>query len=208
MLERGKYIVIEGQDGTGKTTQADLLKERLEAQGKKVIHIKEPGGSPIAEEIRKVILNGSLERSAMTNILLFTAIRHELWHNVIKPALDSGRWVVCTRNYWSTLTYQGRGEGMDVNIIHAITKTFTSQQYMTPDFGLILYFADHEARRKRVSERGALENPDTFETQNDAFQDRVNAGYREVAKDLGITLIDASQSIEQVQAEIVELLKS
>lgn len=85
-MGHGKYIVIEGQDGTGKTTQADYYRPALEKRGIKVIHIKEPGGSPVAEAIRGVILNGSLPRTSMTNALLFTANRHELWHAVIRPA--------------------------------------------------------------------------------------------------------------------------
>jgi dTMP kinase len=141
-MGRGKYIVIEGGDGTGKTTQADILQKHLESQGKKVIHLKEPGGSPVSEAIRSVLLDGTLERTPMTNILLFTANRHELWHSTIKPALEQGTWVISTRNYWSTLAYQGYGEGMSAAIITAITATFTDKQYMNPDCAVMLTLDD------------------------------------------------------------------
>lgn len=201
VTERGKYIVVEGQDGTGKTTQANLLQERLELEGKKVIHIKEPGGSPIAEEIRGVILNGNLERTPMTNILLFTAIRHELWKSVIQPALDEGMWVICTRSYWSTLAYQGYGQGMDLGVISAITNTFTDKNYMNPDLGVMLTLDDN-TRLQRIAQRGALQNPDPFEAQNSTFQAKVNDGYIQIAKEHNIPILDASKSIDEISKEI------
>lgn len=205
-MAEGKYIVIEGQDGAGKTTQAELLQQHLEAKGVKVMHIKEPGGSPIAEELRKVILNGTLSRTPMTNILLFTAIRHELWNQVIKPALEAGTWVICTRNYLSTLAYQAYGEGSDPKIISAVTQTFTDKRYMHPDHAIILYFADIAAREERLRLRGLDLKPDTFETKDIGFQTRVNNAYLTIAKEYDIQLVDASRSIEDIQAELRDKL--
>lgn len=204
MTSQGKYIVIEGQDAAGKTTQADLLQEYLESKGRQVIHIKEPGGSPISEELRRVILDGTLERTPMTNILLFTAIRHELWNQVIKPALEEGTWVICTRNYYSTLAYQAYGEGSDPKIIRAITQTFTDAEYMNPDYAIILYFSDISAREKRLRNRGDTEKPDTFETKNDSFQNRVNDAYVTIAKEYDIKLVDATRTIDDIQSELRE----
>ncbi len=202
----GRYIVIEGQDGTGKTTQADKLQAYLDHQGIKSIHIKEPGGSPVAEAIRSVILNGELDREPMTNALLFTANRHELWHAVIQPALDAGTWVICTRNYWSTLAYQGYGEGMSLSVIEAITRTFTSERYMNPDYGVVLTFTSEEGRKARIAERGKLANPDTFESKQSDFQDRVQAAYDSIAHDLSLPVIDASGSIDSIHMEIITSL--
>ena len=206
-MGHGKYIVIEGQDGTGKTTQADLLQASLEKRGIKVIHIKEPGGSPVAEAIRGVILNGSLPRTSMTNALLFTANRHELWHAVIQPALHAGTWVICTRNYWSTLAYQGYGEGMSLSVISAITETFTSKKYMHPDLGVILAFDNVAERQKRIAERGTLTAPDTFESKETDFQVRVQEAYREIAKELHIPVIDASGSIDSIQKQLTKMIE-
>lgn len=206
MTTRGKYIVIEGGDGTGKTTQADLLQIHLETQGKKVIHLKEPGGSPIAEAIRSVILDGTLPRTPMTDILLFTANRHELWHDKIKPALDDGVWVIATRNYWSTLAYQGYGEGMNQAVISAVTSTFTDPRYMKPDYAMILTIDDIGESKRRVAKRGALEKPDPFEIRGLDFQQTIRDGYLAIAKEYDLPVISASQSIEKVAEQIRDLL--
>lgn len=205
--KRGLYIVIEGHDGTGKTTQANLLREYLESQGRRVISIKEPGGSPVCEAIRGVLLDGTLPRSAMTNTLLFTANRHELWVNVIEPTINQGIDVISTRNYWSTLAFQGYGEGMDLPIISAIASTFTNSQYMHPDVGIILTYDDLAKRKQRISQRGELKKPDTFESRPPEFQKRVEDGYREIAKTYGIPTIDASQSPESIQREVLQLIR-
>jgi dTMP kinase len=205
-MPAGKYIVIEGGDGTGKTTQADLLQKHLESQGKNVIHLKEPGGSPVAEAIRSVILDGTLPRTPMTNILLFTANRHELWHDKIKPALDAGTWVIATRNYWSTLVYQGYGEGISKSVITAITATFTDTKYMNPDYGIILTIDDAAEAKKRIAARGVLVKPDPFEMRGLNFQQKVNDGYLAIAATYHLPVISASQPISKVASDIIRLL--
>ena len=202
-MTQGKYIVIEGHDGTGKSTQADLLQQYLTNQGIESIHIKEPGGSPVAEAIRSVILNGDLQRTPMTNALLFTANRHELWHAVIEPALSKGVWVICTRNYWSTLVFQGYGEGMSLPVIEAMTRTFTSARYMSPDYGVMLTFPSNEGRKARIAKRGELANPDTFESKSIDFQDRVQEAYGILAEEKNLPTIDASTSIETIHEQIL-----
>ena len=198
MTQRGKYVVIEGPDGTGKSTQADLLAEHLNTLGIDSIHVKEPGGTPIGEELRKVVLNGNLERSPMTNLLIFTAIRHELWHNKIVPTLEQGTWVICTRNYWSSLAFQGYGEGMDIQTIARMTAEYTDPRYMHPDIGIILNFQNEAERARRIAARGALEHPDTFESRPSDFQMRVNNAYTEIAKDYSVEVIDASKTVEEI----------
>lgn len=207
-MHRGKYIIIEGQDGTGKTTQADLLQKHLEKHGVATIHIKEPGGSPMTEAIREVLLDGTLPRTPMTNALLFTAIRHELWNSVIQPALDKGTWVICTRNYISTLAYQGYGEGMDLQVIRAITSTFTSKMYMEPDFSVVLAFDDIEARRQRIAERGSLTHPDTFESKETEFQETVQNAYHTIAQDLHIPIVQADQTVKKIHEHIMRLMRA
>ena len=206
-MTRGKYIVIEGGDGTGKTTQADILQKYLETQGRTVLHLKEPGGSPIGEAIRSVLLDGTLDRQPITNILLFTANRHDLWHATINPALEQGTWVITTRNYWSTLAYQGYGEGMDAGLIADVTKSFTDENYMNPDYGIMLSLDDVSISKLRVEERGLLEKPDTFESRNAQFHRRVADGYLEIAKTYGLPIISANQSINDVAREIKAIVK-
>lgn len=205
-MARGKYIVIEGGDGTGKTTQADLLQEYLETQGIHVLHLKEPGGSPIGEAIRSVLLDGTLERTPMTNILLFTANRHDLWHATINPALEAGTWVIATRNYWSTLAYQGYGEGMDAAEITKITEMHTDERYMQPDYGIMLTINDIAEAKKRIAKRGELVKPDPFEMRNIAFQDRVSQGYLAIAETYRLPVVQADGTIESVAAKIREII--
>jgi dTMP kinase len=205
-MPAGKYIVIEGGDGTGKTTQADILQKHLESQGLNVLHLKEPGGTPVAEAIRSVIVDGTLDRTPMTNILLFTANRHELWHACIKPELEKGTWVITTRNYWSTLVYQGYGEGMSGSVITAITATFTEEAYMNPNYGLILSLDDITTSKDRIAERGKLEKPDPFESRELDFQQRIHDGYLAVAETYHLPIISASQQIDDVAKEIRQLI--
>lgn len=199
MIE-GKYVVIEGNDGTGKSTQVENIRALLTKHGIDSIEFHEPAGVPVADAIRDVIKNGTLERDAETNLLLFTAARHEIWQRAERE-LAMGKWVVAARNYFSTLAYQGYGEGLSVDIITETTKTFTSERYMEPDLALILTI-DDQARSGRIANRGEIENPDTFESRDDQFQRNVNEGYRTIARERNLSLIDASGLINDVTQTI------
>lgn len=199
-MEKGKYIVIEGHDGTGKSTQAELIRERLQKEGIDSIEFHEPAGVPIADAIRTVIKNGSLERDGETNLLLFTAARHEIWKRAEKE-LTLGKWIVSARNYYSSLAYQGYGEGLSLDLITDTMRTFTSDHYLNPDIAIILNI-DDQVRKGRISERGELENPDTFESRDSDFQSKVNNGYIQIASTYSLPIIDAGQSIDQVTDEI------
>ena len=205
-MSRGKYIVIEGNDGTGKSTQVELLAKWLkDEKGLKTFVMHEPAGAPISDAIRTVIKNGDLERDALTNVLLFTAARHENWCSV-RERLDEGAWIISARNYISTEVYQGIGEGVDIDMIHSITRQFTDEQYMNPDYTFVLSLSDEE-RIKRISSRGELENKDTFESRDSVFQQSLNNGYSYIAKKYGFPLIDASSSIDVIQSTIQTQIK-
>ena len=205
----GKYIVIEGNDGTGKSTQVDLLAEYFKELGEEVCVVEEPGSddpeksTQSANELRRLIKNGSLERAPEINLGLFSAARGELWRENIKPALERGAVVLSARNYYSSLAYQGRGEGIDEAEILRMTRVFTDERYMKPDVAIILTLND-EKRSERIGYRGDLENPDTFESRGDDFQERVNRAYMEVAEQYGIMTVDASGTAKEVQAAIRE----
>lgn len=202
---RGKYIVIEGSDGTGKSTQVRLLRDKLTTRGINSIEFHEPQGTPMADEIRTIIKNGNLPRDGKTNLLLFTAARHEIWQQAQK-ALDEGTWVIAARNYFSTLAYQGYGEGLDLTLITSITEQFTDQTYMSPDLAVILTLDDEEERGKRIGQRGTLEHPDTFESRDMAFQQALQQGYIDIAKERQLSTISASQSPEVVCEAIYSLI--
>lgn len=200
-MRRGKYIVIEGHDGTGKSTQVGLLREKLAAEGVDSIEFHEPEGTPIANEIRTVIKNGDLPRDAETNLLLFTAARHEIWQEARKK-LESGIWIVAARNYFSTLAYQGYGEGLSHELITETTRKFTDETYMRPDVAVILSLEDEAERTRRISLRGELKAPDTFESKNHDFQRAVRGGYLRIAEEYDLEVIPANRPISEVAKQI------
>ena len=220
MSKQGQYIVIEGNDGTGKTTQLELLAKYLSSLGRRVEVIEEPGSddpaksTPVANYLRQLIKDRQLERSAEINLALFSAARRELWQYKISPALDSGITVLSSRNFISTLAYQGYGEGLDVAHIRQVTELFTSERYMNPDYTIILALDDEAERIRRISQRGEPECPDNFELRDGAFQCRVNSGYRKIARRYHFPVIDCLASdgrrktIDEVQAEIKRIVRA
>ena len=190
------YIVIEGQDGTGKSTQAELLKKHFEEQGKQVDMLEEPDGDlPQAHDLHDMILTRGYKLEPLTNVLLFTAARVELWKKIAEPVLKNGGVVISARNYWSTLAYQGYGEGVSRNKIIRITKDLLPEKYVHPDYGFILVVPD-EVRLARQKNRGKA--TETFEKKPSEFQQKVNAAYPKIAKEFNLQVIDASATIDEI----------
>ena len=190
------YIVIEGQDGTGKSTQAELLKKHFEEQGKEVVMLEEPDGDlPQAHDLHDMILTRGYDLEPLTNVLLFTAARVELWKKIAEPVLRRGGIVISARNYWSTLAYQGYGEGVSRSKIIRITKEALPEKYVNPDYGFILTVSD-KVRLERQKGRGKA--TETFEMKPNEFQQRVNAAYPKIAKDFNLEIIDAAPSIDEI----------
>lgn len=192
------YIVIEGQDGTGKSTQARLLKEYYEKQGKEVVVMDEPDGDlPQAHDIHDLIVirGKDYNMEPMTNVLLFTAARYELWRKIAEPVLKNGGVVISARNWWSTLAYQGYGEGVSRNKIIKLTHESLPEKYVKPDKGFVLTVSD-EVRLARQDTRG--KKKETFESKPDEFQQRVNNAYPKIAEEFGLKIVDASGSIDEV----------
>ena len=195
------YVVIEGQDGTGKSTQAELLKKHFEEQGKTAVMLEEPDGDlPQAHDLHDMILTRGYDLEPLTNVLLFTAARVELWKKIAEPVLKRGGIVISARNYWSTIAYQGYGEGVSRNKIIRITKDLLSDKYVHPDYGFILTVSD-QVRLERQNNRGKA--TETFEAKNNDFQQRVNAAYPKIAKEFKLTMIDASGTIDEIFNKII-----
>lgn len=205
-MARGKYIVIEGSDGTGKSTQVAKLRKKLAEQGIESIEFHEPGGLPITNSIREIILNGAISRQPETNLLLFTAARHELWHNA-RRKLEQGVWIVASRSYYSSLVYQGYGEGIDREKIINLTREFTDDLYMQPDIAVILTLENENEREARIGKRGHLSTPDTFESKSESFQRTVQEGYVRLAKEYNLPTVSTNQTIEEVAGSIFHLIK-
>lgn len=192
------YIVIEGQDGTGKSTQARLLAEYFTEQGKEVVVLEEPDGDlPQAHDLHDLILTKGYQLEPLTNVLLFTAARVELWKKIAEPALRRDGIVISARNFWSTLAYQGYGEGVSRSKIIRLTKDTLPDKYCHPDYGFILTVSD-AVRLARQDSRGKA--TETFEAKADVFQQKVNSAYLKIAKEYNIPTIDASGTIEEVFA--------
>lgn len=196
------YIVIEGQDATGKSTQVEMLAEYLRKQGKEVVTMHEPDGElESAHELRRIIKDKTYNLEPMTHVLLFTAARQELWRKLAEPVLKRGGFVVSARNWWSTLAYQGYGQGISRSRIIRITKEAMPEHYVKPDKSAILTL-DEKTRLARQSARDDNSSKDTFESKPSDFQHKVDAAYLHIAKDLDIQTVDASPSAEELQTTL------
>jgi len=205
--ERGKYIVIEGTDGTGKSTQASLIARKLNEIGIETVEFHEPDGVEISHAVREVIKNGSLARTAFSNVLLFSVSRRENWLQQGKQALEMGKWLISARDYTSTLVYQGYGEGIDLSLIEHITLLSTDEDYIHPDHRIILDIDDEAERSRRIVGRGPLENPDTFESRDDEFQQRLIEGYRTIAAERNFPIIPANQPPGIITDQIWQIIR-
>ena len=145
------FITFEGGEGSGKSTQAELLKKRLESQGRRVVQLREPGGTKLGEDLRALLLSSS-SIAPKTELLLFLAARAELVAKVIKPALEAGIDVICDRFTDSTAAYQGYGRGLDLGLIATLNAAATDG--CLPDLTVLLDI-DPDAGLARASERSA-----------------------------------------------------
>lgn len=199
---KGKFIVIEGPDGSGKTTVSQAIIDHYKAQGVKVLHTREPGGTPIGEEIRQILLdpkNKAMDPKA--EALLYAASRAQHVEEKIKPALDQGYIVICERYIFSSLVYQGLSRELGVDNISRINEFAT--QDLEPDIVIYLDPGDVVAR-DRILDRAL----DRLE-EEEAFIQRVQTNYRILAQKMedSLEIIDASQSPDQVFAACLEKIE-
>ncbi len=192
------FITFEGGDGTGKTTQINLLKDFFESRGKEVLISREPGGTPVAEKIRDILLDKNNVMDDVTEAYLYASARAEHVRKVVKPALEQGKVVLCDRFLDSSVAYQGYGRRLTADKVMEINAKAVDN--VLPDRTYLLML-DAEAAEKRVTERG---EKDRMESNGDDFKERVNRGFLEEAKKHPerIAVIDAGRSIEDVAAEI------
>ena len=168
----GRFITVEGTEGVGKSTNIDFLCRLLKEQGIEIVLTREPGGTPLAEELRELLLSPREERvSQDTELLLMFAARAQHIENVIRPALERGAWVVSDRFTDATFAYQGGGRGVDIQSIELLEKLV--QHDLHPDLTLLLDL-DVEVGLKRASARSA---PDRFEQEKLEFFGKVRSAY-------------------------------
>ncbi len=198
----GKFITFEGGEGAGKSTQAELLRERLGALGIRTILTREPGGSPFAEEIRHLLLDPRhKERSPLADALLFYAARHDHLTRTIGPALEAGNWLVSDRFSDSTRAYQGAAGGVSGDILETLEKWVVGDR--RPDLTYILDMPP-ELGLKRAEERRGHDAVDGFENLDLDFHKRLRQGFLDIAKaePERCFVIDANRDIDAIASEI------
>jgi dTMP kinase len=190
------FVTFEGLDGSGKSTQAELLRRRLEAEGREVVATREPGGTMLGEGIRTLLLGGAEAISPWGEAALFLAARVQLVEEVIRPALERGAHVVCDRYVDSSLAYQGLARGLGVERVLELNLEATGG--LMPDLTFLL-LVDPEVSRRRMGEER-----DRIEREDDRFRARVDAAYRELATRFPERVIafDGDRPAEEIAEEI------
>ena len=205
---RGKFITFEGGEGTGKSTQAGLLANKLESLGLGVLLTREPGGSPGAEIIRHVLLSGAAKPlGADAEAMLFAAAREDHVRCTIEPALAAGKWVVCDRFADSTRVYQGALGQVDRRLIKGLERVSIGN--LLPDLTLILDVSVDVALERLALRRGDAV-PDRFEAENVEFHEKLREAFRALAADEPerCVIIDASVPRVQVAKDIWDTVQA
>ncbi|MCT4542764.1 MAG: dTMP kinase [Vallitalea sp.] len=201
---KGLFISIEGADGSGKSTQIELLRNYLEKNNYKSVLTREPGGTIISEAIRNIILDKKyMEMSDMTEALLYAASRAQHVEEYIKPLLEKGNIVICDRFVDSSVVYQGYARGLGISCIENINKYATKG--LEPDITILLDINAEEGIKRKKNQREL----DRLELQKLEFHKKVSEGYRELSNMYPnrIKRIDASKSVEDISNEIISTVK-
>ena len=205
----GKFITLEGGEGSGKSTQIGLLRDWLIQQGIDCITTYEPGGTVGADKVKAILTQGDSQQwDAISEVLLLYAARHDLITKVIKPALAKGTWVLCDRFSDSTFAYQGYGRGLDLKFIQDIHNLVL--QGFTPDLTLILDLdpaIGMERAKRRALAKGI--SIDRFERQDLSFHQRLAQGFKALGQQGNqYRHIDASKTLGEIQKELQDIIKS
>jgi dTMP kinase len=205
-MSQARFITLEGIEGAGKSTVAQFVLSWLTARGIPARLTREPGGTPLAERVREIVLKREAEHIAPpAETLLMFAARAIHLDNLIRPALAAGTWIVCDRFTDATRAYQGGGRGVDGALIERLAASVHADLW--PDCTLLLDLPV-SLGLERARARSAV--PDRFETEREPFFERVRSAYLELARTESsrIRLIDASQPLERVHAQVVEVVQS
>jgi len=202
---KGLFITLEGPDGSGKTTQSLLLARYLEDKGYEVVRTREPGGTSIAESLRKILLNPKNRISKVTEMFLYEAGRAQHTSELILPALQEGKMVICERYTDATLAYQGYGRRLNIRMVKKLNEIASSG--LKPDLTLLLDINVKEGL-KRVRETSG-KGIDRLERESIAFHERVRKGYLKIASGEPdrVKLIRVKETPEKTHLEIVKVIK-
>jgi dTMP kinase len=190
---------LEGIDGAGKSSFLGCIERLLRAQGHEVVVTREPGGTQAGEALRTLLLHSPVD--PMSEALLMFAARREHLHNLIVPAIEAGRWVLCDRFTDATFAYQGYGRGVDLGFLATLERWV--QEGLQPDLTVLFDLPVAVARARTARAR----DPDRFESEQDAFFERVRSGYlaRAAADPARFRIVDATQEMGAIEAELARL---
>ena len=200
---RGKFITVEGIDGAGKSTHLVWLSDQLRARSINLCMTREPGGTPLGEKLRALLLDKDQPMHLETETLLMFAARREHIERVIELALARGDWVLCDRFTDATFAYQGAGRGVDREKLSTLERWV--QGDLQPDLTIVFDLPPAVGRARA----GSIKTPDRFEREDEAFFERVRYGYlqRAEAAPNRIRLVDASKSIADVQLHLASIVE-
>lgn len=196
-MAKGKFITFEGGEGVGKSTQVKILAEKLTEHNIDAVLTREPGGSPGAEEIRALLVKGSTDKwSPVTEALLHNAARAEHLAKTVKPALETGKWVISDRYADSTIAYQGYGQGVGLNTLLEMHKVATDDFW--PDLTIIL--DGHELDRANAREQENINKEDRYERMGNDFHKKLQESFLDIARNNPdrCVVVSASGTIEEV----------
>lgn len=200
----GLFITMEGPDGAGKSTQIEKLKDYLSCKGYDIILCREPGGTRISEAIREVILNKEFtEMGYMTELLLYASARSQLVEQVIRPALEDNKIVICDRFVDSSAVYQGIARGLGTELVYEVNRYAIGNTF--PDITILLEIQGKEGIYRKKNQG----NLDRMESENVVFHEKVAEGYHQLANQSAnrIYSIDGTQSIDTIHEQIVQLIE-
>ena len=200
-IPRGFFLTVEGPDGSGKTTQTELLEKRLRQFGFSVLRTREPGGCAISEDIRRIILDtANTDMCPACEALLYAAARAQHVSQVIRPAVERGMLVLCDRFVDSSVAYQGGGRGLGVETVQQINDPAVDG--MTPDATLYLAIDHREALRRRLS----ASEPDRLELEAGEFHERVQKAYERLVRDnrRRFVVVDAARGVDEVARDALD----
>lgn len=205
------YIVIEGQDGTGKDTQAQKLVEYFKKQGKEVVCYSESGtGSedPFVKEIAKLNYGSNQDIDHRTRVLLYLVNRYEQWRKIAEPVLKRGGIVITARSWLSTLIYEGYGAGVSRSVIVKAHKAIMPERYFHPD-KTILFTIPEKVQAERLgtqTDKNWDRKKEVWKSKGSEFQQKLNRGYLKIAEEYKIKPIDASGTIDEVFEAVLKAL--
>ena len=185
-MKKGKFIVMEGVEGAGKSRQCSLLVDALNSNGYSAVLTREPGGAPLAEALRKLLLDPAYSPDAVSELYMYSAARRDHLNKVVFPALEDGKIVVCDRFIYSTLAYQGYGRGLDLDFIREVNRKTIAP--LTVDLALFMDVSPEVGFKRK----GGADKEDRLERESLQFFERVYAGFKAMCAAGELVAVDAS----------------